>query len=515
MDPLVLPDGSELTIDELLAAPESIRQEYLDLLHERAHLSGHWLTDFSGWLEALLGEACWSKQREIADAVTEHRKVAVPASFGVGKSWTGARIAARWIQEHEPGSAMVVTTAPTYRQLRAILWREMNKAHSKGNLIGRMNQVDWMLGKEIIGMGASPADTDEDTFQGIHAEFVLVIIDEAGGVPAQRFQDAEKLLTNDDCRLLAIGNTNYEGSHWSNVCSGAAPGWHTIKISAFDSPNFTGEEVDPRIARMLVSQTWVDEMGATYGVDSPTYKQRVEAEFPKDMTDGIVPRSAALECAAIEGPPRSADDQVTAGLDVGAGGDETVLREVRNGFQAGRTHRIREANDQAQAQMIADKLVDWGVDRLNIDAIGIGYALGSLIQTKLPDGYQLEVNGIKVSEKSSEPDRFVNLRAEIYWMARTKCIAKEWALAEVDNETIDQLTAVRYFRKNNRIQVESKDELKKASRLGRSPDDADALLLAFYERPAGGVEYTANTAAKRAQAGTAELPSYLQRIMGQ
>jgi hypothetical protein len=58
-----------------------------------------------------------------------------------------------------------------------------------------------------------------------------------------------------------------------------------------------------------------------------------------------------------------------------------------------------------------------------------------------------------------------------------------WNLNKIDDQTAADLAAPRYFIANGgRIQVEKKDEVKK--RIGRSPDDADGLLLAFYLKDA-------------------------------
>jgi hypothetical protein len=55
-----------------------------------------------------------------------------PSTFGYRE--TAARIAAWWLDVHPPGEAFVVSTAPTFSQVRAILWREIGRAHRKGGL---------------------------------------------------------------------------------------------------------------------------------------------------------------------------------------------------------------------------------------------------------------------------------------------------------------------------------------------------------------------------------------------
>jgi hypothetical protein len=77
----------------------------------------------------------------------------------------------------------------------------------------------------------------------------------------------------------------------------------------------------------------------------------------------------------------------------------------------------------------------------------------------------------------------VNLRAELWWdVGRGLSKDGAWDLSDVKDNVIAQLVAPKYqVARGGRIQVEAKDKVRE--RIGRSPDDADALLLAFL-RPA-------------------------------
>ena len=75
-----------------------------------------------GFVERGLGESLWSRQREILEAVRDHKRVAVPACHAPGKTHLAARAIAWWISCHPPGTAQVVTTATTFRQVRNLLW---------------------------------------------------------------------------------------------------------------------------------------------------------------------------------------------------------------------------------------------------------------------------------------------------------------------------------------------------------------------------------------------------------
>jgi hypothetical protein len=132
---------------------------------------------------------------------------------------TMSRLALWWIDVHPPVEAFVVTTAPTTPQVEAILWRYMGNAHKKGGLPGRItHDAKWYIGNELVAYGRKPAAYDPAAFQGIHARYVLVIIDEAGGVPKSIFDAVDALATNIEARVVAVGNPDDPPSHFAIIC---------------------------------------------------------------------------------------------------------------------------------------------------------------------------------------------------------------------------------------------------------------------------------------------------------
>ena len=251
---------------------------------ERKRGHSQYADDPVGFVRNVLGEAPWSKQREIAEAVRDHRHVHVRSSHATGKSFIASRLAAWWLETHPPGDAFVLTSAPSFPQVRAILWREINRAHKRGKLRGTTNQTEWWIDGEIVAMGRKPADYDEDAFQGIHAPYVLVILDEACGIPAQLWTAAETVTTNENCRVLAIGNPDTPLSEFKRKMD--SPIWHTIRVDGLESPNFTGEiisddpKVDAFVKSQLIDRTWVDERREEWGEDSNLWLSKVRGEFP-------------------------------------------------------------------------------------------------------------------------------------------------------------------------------------------------------------------------------------------
>jgi hypothetical protein len=437
------------------------------------------------WVAERLGEHLWSKQRDIARAVRDQRRTAVHSCHGVGKSFTAARIAAWWLDVHRPGGAFVVTTAPTFEQVRAILWREIGRAHLKGQLAGRVNQTEWWIGSELVAFGRKPADTDQEAFQGIHAEYVLVIIDEAAGVPKELWDAAGSLASNEASRLLAIGNPDDPGSYFATVCAPGS-GWHVIGIDAFESPNFTGEAVPDDLRALLVSPIWAQERADEWGPESPLYIAKVRGEFPDSVTDSVVPLAWARRCQRdplTEELERawSRATPVELGVDVGAGGDRTVIY-ARRGPRAELVWRGQTPDPMVVVGRVVEAIRALGPSSVKIDVIGIGWAIVGRLEELHGQGvHGAEIVGVNVGAAPRDPTRFPKLRDEIWWeVGRELSRTQGWDLRAVDDVTIGQLIAPKYAPDSaGRIKVERKDDTK--GRLGRSPDDADALLLAFYD----------------------------------
>jgi hypothetical protein len=471
-----------------------------DLLAAEDHAT-QLAADGTRWTTERLDEHLWSKQREIMDSVRDHRFTAVKACHGPGKSRVASRIAAWWMETHPPGTARVVSTAPTFPQVEAILWSEINDAAIRAATLaeqhpgdpryrpfhGRVLSTEWKIGNQALAFGRKPSDHNTQGFQGIHGKYLLVIIDEACGVVEQFWKAARALATGQHCRILALGNPDDPGSEFAKACSN--PRWNVITISAFDTPNFTDEDVPQELREVLVNHEYVDDMRAEYGEDSPTYISKVLGEFPDEADDGVVRLSSLRACALAEPAPRAAHEllPVELGVDFGAGGDQTVIVE-RRGPVVGRIWRDGGRDPMHVAGLVLAAIRETGATRVKCDVIGIGYGIvGRLRELGNEGAHTAQVVAVNVGEASTEPTRFLRLRSQLWWeVGRRLSEDRGWdlsAVGETDRERfVSQLTAPKYhLDSSGRIVVESKDDTRK--RINRSPDDADALLLAFYVPP--------------------------------
>lgn len=451
------------------------------------------------------GICWWSAQRAIAESVENHKRTAVRAGHGVGKSYTAAGLAAWWTDTHPRG--LVVSSAPSAHQVHGILWEEIRGLHAALHLPGRVLQNDtWMLGGRQAGFGRKPPDTakgsdfDPSVFQGYHRTGgVLVILDEAGGLPEWLWTAAEDITTTDNSRILAIGNPDNSGSHFAKVCTPGHPGWQQHKIAVFDSPNFTGEQVPREVAAALVTQRWEQDRRDEWGTDNPLYISKVLAEFPSDHPQQVVPLAALLACRL--GEPRAASEllPVELGVDVGGGGDLTVVRE-RRGMRAGRRWAERTPEPEQAEALVKRALIESRATSVKIDAIGVGWGLaGDVRRVARELDWDVAVHPVKVSKEAHDPVRFPTLRSELWWMARELSQQQAWDLSvmQAADTVLGELVVPRWKPDAaGRVQVEKKEDTK-ARTGGKSPDDADALLLAFYvPRDAQGAYWQALTAGK-------------------
>lgn len=457
---------------------DSARDELAAIQRELARR--RWSADYCLWVEERLKVILWSVQKKIVRSVQDNRRTAVPSCHEAGKSFTAATVVACFLDVHKPGDAFVVTSAPTGHQVKAILWREINRAHGLGQLRGRTNLTEWYMvnprtGKEeLVAFGRKPADMNPGAFQGIHAPAVLVVFDEACWILKNLWDAADSLIANENSRFLAIGNPDAPGTEFAEICKPGS-GWNVVRISAYDTPNFTGEPVPPDLHKSLIGPTWVEEKRKKWGEDSPLFKAKVLGEFPERATDGLIPLNA-INAAGLRELPALLPDEL--GCDVGAGGDKNTVAR-RQGFRV----RILRADNEPDTMASAGNLVnDLNISKARVakvDNIGIGRGMvDKLKEDNRP------VIGINVSVAAKNAEAFANLRAETYWYLRELFMEGNIDIDPDDDELISQLASIKYKRDSKgRILIESKEDMKRRGM--PSPDRADAVMLAFCEPPDG------------------------------
>lgn len=300
-----------------------------------------------GFVERGLCETLWSKQREILLSVRDNKRTAVPACHAPGKSHLAARIVAWWTMTNPIGTSQVVTTATTFRQVRNILWSHIRTLHAKHQLDGDCLTTEWKRNNSVVAFGFAPAQYNETALQGIHAPNLLIVVDEAGGISDAIGTAIEALMTGEHTRLLLLGNppTDTNNSWFERACNSHL--YNTIRISAYDTPNFTGEPTGRcttcpptvkthDIATHLVDKQWVADIISELGEQSPFAQARIHANFVQNTTNRIIPTTWIEEALKNDHP--APNPNIRLGVDIASdGGDEFVIARI-DGYHARIVH---------------------------------------------------------------------------------------------------------------------------------------------------------------------------------
>ena len=434
-----------------------------------------YLDSAADWVRDILKEEIWSAQEQICQSVAANRYTAVKACHGPGKSFIAARIGCWWLNVHKLGDAFLVTTAPSWPQVQAILWREIRRAWRIGRLPGRITlECQWYMGEgrsdeELIAMGRKPADYNEQAFQGLHARYILIVIDEACGVPETLWTAVMTLMTNENARVLAIGNPDDPGSYFANVCKPGS-GWNVISISAFDTPNFTGETIPDDMAENLVTPLWVEDRRRDWGEGSPLWQAKVLAEFP-DISDEYLITPSMIQKGIDTDLPGI--EKGRYGADVSRMGvDKTVVYRNRGGVirYVDSWGMLDTMKTTGKFKLILDQHHRTNRPNMVIDIIGLGSGVFDRLREM---GYPASpFNG---AERAYRPDKFKNRRAEIYWTFRDNLENGNIDLDPDDLLLQEQLQNIKWWvDSSGRIQIESKDDMRE--RGVKSPDRADACV---------------------------------------
>ena len=446
----------------------------------------------------VLNKQLWPVQRDILNSVRDNPRTAVRSCHGIGKTFTAAMCILWFLYSHK--RSIVLSTAPTWRQVEMLVWKEIRSAYREaavplgGTLMPKSPELH-LIHDEWYAAGLSTNDPDK--FQGYHEEFILVVVDEAAGVNVDIFEGIEGILTSSGARLLLIGNPTAIGGPFYDAFT--KPGFKTFHISAFDTPNFTtagitpedietgvwkekvhGETLYPR----LITPAWVADRYAAWGPESPPYQVRVMGNFPEQGEDTLIPL-LWIELAMERWEETDPGKPVQLGVDVAAFGSDKTVIAVRRGQRIEPLNVYSQKSTRETAGLTRRIAGEYSAKVIKVDEIGIGRGVVDSLEE---EGF--EDIGINVAEHSSDPDRFHNLRAELWWNLRDRLdpdpVRNPDPIAlPPDDNLLAELAAVKYkITPRGAVQIEAKDEMKK--RLGHSPDRADAVVLSLTNLGHGG-----------------------------
>lgn len=437
---------------------------------------------------------------------------------------------------------MAISTAPTERQVKEILWKYVRACYDQNDhrFGGSRGELFVKLTETARAFGFTARHTSSDGFQGIHAEDMLLIEDEASGISEQIDDGAVSCITGQGNTLLRIGNPISIGTPFQKACRVSH-----IRIPVWNHPNVAWayqlhedgiHRLRKDVAALIVTDAekgivleqdqwpdrlprdrypgavsvqWIEKIRAKKGESSPFWESRVEGRFPQDSPFAAIPRKLLIEARARYDTNQAYWDQLSQikpakrwGLDVGDGGDDhgltfwdgPVWREVD--LLAGLADHL---DTKRAAQWAARKMRSHFPDTprpyatIMVDNIGVG--AGTLADLKadyfnaVPSGWgdaPRDSHGRKRTKAAkaaqvNDAEVFKNEKARQFWALRDALVAKEIAIAplgEYEEKVFDELSLV-FYEETPKGEIKMEDKRKTIKRVGYSPNMADAAVEGF------------------------------------
>lgn len=429
------------------------------------------------FVKEVLGKKPDPWQEEVLAAYgRRERRISIRSGHGVGKTTLLAWILVHHILFRFPQKALC--TAPTSGQLFDNLAAD-TKATVKDlppalsalleikaeriELRGRPEQ-------SFIAFRTSSADKPE-ALSGEHSENMLLIADEASGIPEAIYEAATGSMTSENATMILAGNPVRGTGMFYDTHVKMRDLWFTRRVSCLDCSR--------------IPPDYVEQVRRQYGEMSNAFRVRVLGEFPLADDDTVIPMHL-LE-PALDRDVRAKRVQPIWGVDVARKGRDGSALAKRQGNVL--MEPVMEWYDKELMPTAGKIKAEWDGTQpsmrpsaINIDAIGVGAGVADRLRE-----LGLPAYSINVSESAPTADKYENLRTELWFEGRNWFLALDCAIhGELKDGTVwkdEKLSAELSrptwdWRSNGKIFVEPKKLTMKRLREA-SPNIADAFLLTF------------------------------------
>jgi hypothetical protein len=391
---------------------------------------------------------------------------AITSGHGIGKSALVAWIV-DWIMSTRPYARGTVT-AVTAPQLSSKTWAEIAKWTAKCvtrhwfNVTtgrGSMRMEHKQHPEAWFCTAQTCREEDSEAFAGQHAanSTSFYIFDEASGIPDKIFEVSQGGLTDGEPMMFAFGNPTQNTGWFADVFRKLRHRWRTRAIDSRDVA--------------ITNKPYLDQLIADHGLDSDLVKVRVRGMFPAASSKQFI---SSYDVDAAYGKELKADKYAFAPkiltCDPAWEGDDELVIALRQGlvFRILRTI-AKNDNDMHVATLLAQYEDEHKADAVFVDA-GYGTGIVSAGRTMKRDWTLVWFSG-----ESTNPG-CLNKRAQMWqdmkqWLKDGGAIPKDQQLYD------DLIGPWTVPRPDGKIQLESKQDMKKRSLA--SPNKADALALSF------------------------------------
>jgi hypothetical protein len=433
------------------------------------------------WVNDVLDLTLDAWQEDVVDLYVANQRLGLIASKGPGKTFTIAVLGMHFFTtKHMPKIAALSVTKD---HLMSNLWAELLKMRMRSPILQKSitdgaTKIG-LIGHEgysFIDARSYPKQADENTMAsalaGLHAENVAFLIDEAGTIPDAVLATADAALSqevsnNTDSKILATGNPEVaKGILYKAYMKRTVQKWAIYTVS--------GDPDDPKRAPR-VSKEWAMEQIATFGKDDPWVQVNVFGKYPSTATNQLLSEEEIHEAMNRQVEEKHVkNSQSRLGVDVARGGIDRTVFARRRGLKA---YPLEAISSDVYGPELAGKIAfmqqDLGIERVFVDNTG-GY--GSSVIDSLGMFPNLDVTPVVYNARAQDK-RYYNKRTEM-WVRMRDWVKKGGQLPN-DPGLAEELMMPRLLFQGSVFRLEEKEQIK--TRLGRSPDKADALAQTFAD----------------------------------
>jgi len=381
----------------------------------------------------------------------------------------------------------VACTAPTARQLDDVLWSELSRwirqsllkdefVIQKAKIFHKDYPKEWWI-RAISPNVRGSKEEQAETLAGLHGDHFLTVVDEASGVPDPVFIPLEGIMTQEDNRILLIGNPTKSNGyfHDSQYHPVMKDKWERLHWDCRDSNR--------------VAKSYIDYMAQKYGEDSNVFRIRVIGEPPLDDSRAFIPLSWAISCIGneIEVDP---EWPTYLSIDVARYGDDKSIIMPRCGNKILPWDSFQGMGTTELAQHITRSYYDNDASGVGVDAIGVGGGVVDWLRHDPRGLDQRRVYEVNSYDASSNNAKWRRLRDELYDRVRDNCQHARYSFPDITikvagsdvhigHELANELATLKYdFDNKGALQLESKKDM--LHRGVVSPNLADSVAISEF-----------------------------------
>lgn len=458
------------------ADPSGLTGQQIDALRD-------WGKLIDAKLRLAAGLPLTPEQQELAEKIG----MSIQSAMGTGKDFIAALVT--WHFLYCFSYPKILATANTGKQLNEVYWSELAKVRGLARsltpdapndlMVNFTMQAEllfanlpnkeergkrWFCSPVTINTKAT-AEQQGEALAGRHEDHMLILIDEASGIPEPVFKPIEKTLTGKLNLVFMIFNPTQNTGFALRSQAEHRSKWVCKHWSALDSENVTRASI--RNLRV-------------YGEDSPDYRIGVLGLPPLADSGALIPYPWIQ--AAIGRELDNEGDPVMSAADVGGGGDKSVFGWRKGGVVLGfRTYNNKKTDEVAD--WVGEQMDDVGAAVCFVDIVGIGRGVYDNLRR-----LRYIARPADSRNTDEEPERYYNARAGGYWRLRKQFEEGRISLPAPEDPRDSNDPVVRLIRELGAIKSETvgktqkiKDKREIRTELGFSPDFADDLMMMYWK----------------------------------